>query len=148
MSLKDRISDDMKAALRAKDQPRLEAIRLLRAAIQRREVDEQVSLDDEGVLAVVQKQLKQSRDALDQFRQGNRQDLADKEQQQIEVYQAYLPAQLDIAEIERLIDEAVAATGASSMRDMGKLMGLLKSQLQGRADIGQVSARIKARLQG
>ena len=148
MSLKDRISDDMKAALRAKDQPRLEAIRLLRAAIQRREVDEQVSLDDEGVLAVVQKQLKQSRDALDQFQKGNRQDLADKEQQQIEVYQAYLPAQLDVAEIERLIDEAVAATGASSMRDMGKLMGLLKSQLQGRADMGQVSARIKAKLQG
>ena len=138
----------MKAALRAKDQPRLEAIRLLRAAIQRREVDEQVSLDDEGVLAVVQKQLKQSRDALDQFQKGNRQDLADKEQQQIEVYQAYLRAQLDVAEIERLIDEAVAATGASSMRDMGKLMGLLKSQLQGRADMGQVSARIKAKLQG
>lgn len=148
MSLKERISDDMKAAMRARDQARLEAIRMLRAAIQRREVDDKITLDDEGVLAVIQKQVKQSQDAIEQFVAGKREDLADKERGNLTVLQAYLPEQLDDATIEELIDTAIGESGASGIRDMGKVMALLKPKLQGRADMGQVSARVKARLQG
>jgi len=146
MPLKDRIADDMKAAMRAKDTPRLETIRMLRAAIQRREVDEQVALDDDGVLAVIEKQIKQARDSIEQFRAGNRDDLADKEQISVDILSEYLPEPLSDEEIDTLVRKAIADTGADSMKDMGKVMGRLKPELQGRADMGQVSARVKSLL--
>jgi uncharacterized protein YqeY len=146
MSLREQISQDMKSAMRAKDEARLIALRMLWAAIQRREVDERITLDDAQILAVVEKQVRQSRDAVEQFLKGNRQDLADKENRDIAVMEAYLPAQASDAEITQLIDEALAATGASSIKDMGKVVGLLKPKLQGRADMGKVSGLVKARL--
>lgn len=146
MSLREQISQDMKSAMRAKDEARLIALRMLWAAIQRREVDERITLDDAQILAVVEKQVRQSRDAVEQFLKGNRQDLADKENRDIAVMEAYLPAQASDAEIAKLIDEALAATGASSVKDMGKVVGLLKPKLQGRADMGKVSGLVKARL--
>lgn len=134
--------------MRAKDESRLGVIRMLRAAIQRREVDEQIELDDDGVLGVIQKQIKQSQDAVEQFKQGGRDDLASKEQTDIDVLKTYLPEQLGDEEIDTLIADAIAATGAASMRDMGKIMGILKPKLQGRADMGAVSGKIKAKLSG
>lgn len=148
MSLRDRISQDMKSAMREKDEARLGAIRMLWAAIQRREVDERITLDDAQVLSVIEKQVRQSRDAVEQFLKGNRQDLADKENRDIAFMQVYLPAQASDEEIEKLVIEAVAATGAASIKDMGKVVGMLKPKLQGRADMGKVSARVKARLGG
>lgn len=138
----------MKAAMRSKDTVRLQSIRMLQAAIQRREVDERITLDDEQIMAVVEKLIKQSRDAVAQFTKGGREDLVDKENNDITVWQAYLPEPLDEAEVEKLINDAIAQTGAGSMKDMGKVMGALKPKLQGRADMGQVSARIKAALSG
>jgi hypothetical protein len=146
VSLKDRIKDDMKAAMRDKAQDRLDAIRMLMASIQRREVDERITLDDTQVMSVIEKMVRQSRDAVDQFVKGNRPDLADKENAQIAVWQQYLPAQLTDAEVDALIQEAVAATGATSIKDMGKVVGILKGKLAGRADMAAVSARVKARL--
>lgn len=143
MSLKEQISADMKAAMRARETARLETIRLLRAAIQRRELDDRVTLDDDGVLAVIEKQIKQSRDAIEQFRDGNRADLADREQASVDILTAYLPAQLDEAELDAIIRQAISDSGAGSMRDMGKVMGRIKPRVQGRADMGQVSARVK-----
>jgi uncharacterized protein YqeY len=148
MSLRDKISQDMKDAMRSKDEARLSAIRMLWAAIQRREVDERITLDDAQVLSVVEKQLRQSRDAVEQFLKGNRQDLADKENRDIAFMQAYLPAQAGDAEIEKLVTEAIAATGAASIKDMGRVVGVLKPKLQGRADMGKVSGLVKARLGG
>lgn len=148
MDLKSRIADDMKSAMRAKESARLETIRMLRAAIQRKEVDERVELDDAGVTQVVQKLVKQGRDAIAQFEDGGRADLADKERASIEVLESYLPAALDDAELESMIDDAVAKTGAGSMRDMGKVMAELKPRIAGRADMGAVSGRIKQRLGG
>ena len=148
MSLRDQINQDMKAAMRAKDEARLSAIRMLWAAIQRREVDERITLDDTQVLSVVEKTVRQSRDAVDQFLKGNRQDLADKENRDIAFWEVYLPAQASEAEVAKLIDEAIAATGAASMKDMGKVVAILKPKLQGRADMGKVSAAVKARLAG
>jgi uncharacterized protein YqeY len=148
MSLKEAITADMKDAMRAKDSARLGAIRMLQAAIQRREVDERTTLDDTQVLAVVEKIIKQSRDAADQFEKAGRHDLAEKEKADIAVWQHYLPEPLGDAELDKLITDAVAASGASSMKDMGKVMGILKPQIQGRADMGAVSARIKAQLGG
>lgn len=130
--------------MRAKDTPRLETIRMLRAAIQRKEVDDQVELDDDGVLAVIEKQIKQSRDSIEQFKSGDRDDLADKEQVSVDILSEYLPEPLSDAELDGLIQKAVADTGAETMKDMGKVMGQLKPQVQGRADMSQVSARIKA----
>lgn len=130
--------------MRAKDTPRLETIRMLRAAIQRKEVDEQTTLDDDGVLAVIEKQIKQSRDSIDQFKAGNRDDLADKEQVSVDILSEYLPEPLSDAELDDLIQKAIADTGAATMKDMGKVMGQLKPQVQGRADMSQVSAKIKA----
>lgn len=146
MTLKDRITEDMKTAMRAKDTPRLETIRMLRAAIQRKEVDEQVTLDDDAVLAVIEKQIKQGRDSIEQFRAGNREDLAEKEQVSVDILSEYLPEPLSDEELDALIRDAIAATGASTMKDMGKVMAELKPRIQGRADMGQVSARIKSRL--
>ena len=146
MSLKEQILADMKTAMREKNASQLESIRMLRAAIQRKEVDDQVELDDAEVVAIVQKQIKQSQDAVSQFKQGDRPDLAEKEQTHIENLEGYLPAQLSEEEITAAIDKAIAATGAESMRDMGKVMGMLKGELQGKADMGKVSGLIKARL--
>lgn len=146
MSLREQISQDMKSAMRARDEARLIALRMLWAAIQRREVDERITLDDAQILAVVEKQVRQSRDAVEQFVKGNRPDLAEKENRDIAVMEAYLPAQASDAEIAKLIDEALAATGASSIKDMGKVVGALKPKLQGRADMGKVSGLVKTRL--
>ncbi len=146
--LKDRIQDDMKSAMKAHDKARLGTIRLILAAIKQREVDERIELDDSQVLAVLDKMVKQRRDSIAQYQQAGRQELADQEQAEIEVIQEYLPAALTDEEITALIDEAIATTGASSMKEMGKVMGLLRPKLQGRADMGAVSARIKQRLSG
>lgn len=146
MSLKDRITEDMKQAMRAKDSARLSALRLLLAAIKQREVDERVSLDDAQVIAVVEKMIKQRRESIAQYEKGGRQDLADAEKFEIGVLQAYLPQPLSEAEVEAIVDEAIAETGARAMADMGKVMNLVRPKLAGRADMGKVSALVKARL--
>ncbi|MHB8455936.1 MAG: GatB/YqeY domain-containing protein [Acidiferrobacterales bacterium] len=146
MSLKDRIRDDMKLAMRSKEQARLESIRMLLAAIQRREVDERITLDDVQVMAVVEKLIRQGRDSIEQFQKGGRQDLVDKENRDVAIWQAYLPEPLGEAEIDRLIAGAIADTGAAGMKDMGKVVASLKPSLQGRADMGKVSAKVKAML--
>jgi uncharacterized protein YqeY len=146
MSLKERITQDMKLALRAREQDRLRAVRLLQAAIQRQEIDERATLEDAGVAAIVQKLVKQSQDALEQFRKAGREDLAKREQDDIAVWQSYLPEQLSDPEIDKLIAEVLSETSASSMKDMGKVMAALKSKAQGRTDMGKLSARVKAKL--
>lgn len=146
MSLKDQILADMKTAMRAKDTSRLESIRMLRAAIQRKEVDDQTEIGDEEVLTILQKQIKQSQDAIKQFTDGDRSDLADKEQVHVDNLKGYLPEQLGDDEIAKAVAAAIASTGAESMKDMGKVMGVLKGQLQGKADMGKVSGVIKAKL--
>lgn len=148
MSLKERIQDDMKAAMRAKEKERLGAIRLILAAIKQREVDERIDLNDSQVLAVLEKMLKQRRESLTQYQNAGREDLAAQEQFEISLIQTYLPTPLSDAEIETLIANAIAVTGAQSIRDMGKVMALLREQAQGRADIATVSARVKARFGG
>lgn len=134
--------------MRAKEKVRLTTIRMLQAAIQRREVDDRVSLDDNGVLAIVEKIIKQSRDAAEQFTTGNRPELAEKEMADIAVWQQYLPEQLDEAEVDAMITQAISESGAQSMKEMGKVMGLLKPKLQGKTDMGAVSAKIKSKLSG
>ena len=146
MSLKDRITDDMKSAMRAGEKERLATIRLALAAIKQREVDERIVLDDSQLLAIVEKMIKQRKEAIIQFEAGKRADLVAKEQAEIAVLQAYLPAQMSDAEIDALIAEAIAATGAASIKDMGKVMGAVKAKAQGKADMGAVSARIKQKL--
>lgn len=146
MSLKEQILADMKSAMRDKNASQLESIRMLRAAIQRKEVDDQVELDDDAVLAIVQKQIKQSQDAITQFKQGEREDLAEKEQVHVDNLAVYLPEQLSDEEVAAAVTAAIAKTGAASMKDMGKVMGLLKGQLQGKADMGKVSGLIKSQL--
>ena len=148
MSLKERITDDMKAAMRAGEKERLGVIRMITAAIKQREVDERISLDDAQVLAVLEKMVKQRKESLVQFQAGNRQDLVDKESAEIELLKTYLPSQLGDAEIDALIADAIAATGAASVKDMGKVMGVIKAKAQGRADMGAVGAKIKAKLGG
>jgi uncharacterized protein len=148
MALKDRITEDMKGAMRSGDKERLGAIRLALAAIKQREVDERVTLDDSQVLAVLEKMIKQRREAIAQFESGGRADLVAKESAEIKVLQQYLPAQLTDAEIDALIVEAIAATGAASMKDMGKVMTAVKPKAQGRTDMGALSARVKQRLGG
>lgn len=146
MSLKDRISADMKDAMRAKAAERLSAIRLLLAAIKQKEVDERVEADDATVTSIVTKLIKQRRDAAEQFEAAHRPDLAAKERAEIEVMSAYLPQPLSAEEVDSLIDATIAAVGMSGPQAMGKVMGVLKPQLAGRADIGQVSAQVKAKL--
>jgi uncharacterized protein YqeY len=148
MSLKERITDDMKAAMRSGEKERLGVIRMITSAIKQREVDERITLDDSQVLSVLEKMIKQRKESLVQFQAGNRQDLADKENAEITLLQTYLPAQLSDAELDALIGEAVAATGAASVKDMGKVMAIIKTKAQGRADMAQVGAKIKARLSG
>ena len=147
-TLKERVTEDMKTAMRAGDKERLGTIRMLQAAIKQREVDERIVLDDAQVLAAIEKMIKQRKEAISQFEQGGRADLAAKEQSEIEQLQVYLPAQLSAAEVDTLIQEAIAATGAASIKDMGKVMGIVKTKAAGRADMGAVSARIKAALAG
>jgi uncharacterized protein len=146
MALKERITEDMKAAMKAADKERLGTIRLALAAIKQREVDERIALDDTQVLAVLDKMIKQRREAIAQFQTGGRADLVAKETAEIGVLQAYLPAQMSEAEIDELIAQSIAATGAASLKDMGKVMALVKPKAQGRADLGAVSARIKQKL--
>jgi uncharacterized protein len=148
VSLKERITDDMKAAMRAGERERLGVIRMITAAIKQREVDERITLDDAQVLAVLEKMIKQRKESLAQFQAGNRQDLVDKESAEITLLQTYLPAQLSESELDALIAEAIAATGAASVKDMGKVMGIIKQKAQGRADMGAVGAKIKAKLGG
>ncbi|MDA7686626.1 GatB/YqeY domain-containing protein [Pseudomonadales bacterium] len=136
----------MKTAMRAKDKERLGTIRLILAEIKRIEVDERIDLDGPAIIVLLDKMLKQRRDSISQFEQAGRDDLANKEASEIEVIQSFLPAQLSDTEISQLIDDAIAQSGAQGMQDMGKVMGLLKPQLQGRANIGQVSGDIKKRL--
>lgn len=148
MSLKARLSEDMKAAMKGGDKDRLGVIRLINAAIKQREVDERIELDDPQVLAVVEKMLKQRRDSIAQFRAAGREDLATKEEFEVGVIQAYMPAQMDDAEIDAIVSKAIADSGASGAKDMGKVVGLVKPQVAGRADMGKVSALVKRKLGG
>ena len=146
MSLKERITQDMKDAMRSGEKERLGIIRMLQAAIKQREVDERIALDDSQVLAVIEKMIKQRKEAIAQFEAGGRADLAEKEGAEIKLLQGYLPEQLSQADLEALVAAAVAETGAASVTDMGKVMGLVKTRAAGRADMGAVSALIKAKL--
>jgi len=146
MSLKDRITEDMKAAMRAKDADTLGTIRMLQAAIKQREVDERITLDDAQVLSAIEKMVKTRKESLEQFRAGGRDDLAAKEAREITQLQAYLPTPLSPAELEALIASAIASTGAASIKDMGKVVAAVKQQAAGRADMAAVSAIIKAKL--
>ena len=146
MTLKERITEDMKGAMRAGEKERLGTIRLVLAAIKQREVDERIALDDGQVLAVLEKMVKQRKESITQFESGGRADLVVKEQAELAVLQTYLPVQMSDAELDALIAEAVAASGASSIKDMGKVMGIVKAKAQGKADMGVVSARIKQKL--
>jgi uncharacterized protein YqeY len=148
MTLRADITEDMKAAMRAKDAQRLSAIRLLLAAIKQREVDERKEMADADVVAVIEKMIKQRRDSIEQYQKGGRQDLADNEQFEIGVLQGYMPKALSEAEVEAAVAAAIAASGAKAMPDMGKVMAVLKPQLAGRADMGKVSALVKAKLAG
>lgn len=146
MDLKTTITEHMKDAMRSGEKDRLGVIRMLLAAIKQREVDERIELDDAQVVAVVEKMVKQRRESISQYRDGGRDDLADKEQAEIPVLEAYLPEQLGDAEVAAAVAAAIASTGAEGMRDMGKVMGLLKAELAGKADMGKVSGMVKAKL--
>jgi len=148
VTLKNKLQQDMKDALRGGDKRSLGIIRLILAAIKQREVDERIELDDAQVTSVLDKMAKQRRDSHEQYEKAGRADLAEQEAFELDMLKAYLPEQLGDTEIDTLIDEAIQATGASSMKDMGKVMGQLKPKLQGRADMGAVSGRIKDRLSG
>jgi uncharacterized protein YqeY len=146
VSLKQQITDDMKSAMRAKDTARLGAIRLLLAAIKQREVDERIELTDADVIAVIDKMLKQRRDSITQFEAAGRQELVDAEKFEVTVLQAYMPQAMSDAEVAAAVADAIAASGARSPQEMGKVIALLKPKLAGRADMGKVSALVKARL--
>jgi uncharacterized protein YqeY len=148
MSLKDRITDDMKAAMRSGEKERLGVIRMITSAIKQREVDERITLDDLQVLSVLEKMIKQRKESLVQFQAGNRQDLVDKESAEITLLQGYLPSQLSGSDLDALIGDAIAAAGATSIKDMGKVMAIIKAKAQGRADMAAVGAKIKAILGG
>jgi uncharacterized protein YqeY len=148
MSLKDRITEDMKNAMRAKDAERLGTIRMIQAAIKQREVDERITLDDAQVMAVLEKMIKSRKEAVAQFQSGGRTDLVEKENREIAILQSYLPEPMSEAEIDALIAAAIAQSGATSVKDMGKAMAIVKQKAQGRADMGAVSAKLKAKLGG
>jgi uncharacterized protein len=148
MNLKEKITEDMKAAMRAKDSEKLGAIRLLTAAMKQKEVDERVELTDAMVLAIVEKQIKQRKDSITAFNQAGRTDLVAKEQFELDVLSVYLPAQMSDAEVDAAIKQAIAQTGAAGAQDMGKLMAVLKPVLAGKADMGKVSGLVKAALSG
>ena len=146
MALREQLNEDIKTAMKAREQERLGALRLLLSAVKQREVDERITLDDAAVVATVEKMIKQRKDSIAQFVKASRQDLADKEQYEISVLEAYMPKALSEAEVQAVIDDAVASTGAKGPADMGKVMALVKPQLAGRADMGRVSGLVKARL--
>ena len=146
MSLKDQLTDDMKAAMKGGDKDRLRVIRLVLADIKRVEVDTRKELDDPQLLAIVEKAVKQRRDSIEQFTRGGRDDLVANEQAEIDILETYLPEQLSDAELDALVEQVIAATGAESIRDMGKVMAAIKSKAAGKADMGAVSARVKAQL--
>jgi len=146
MTLKERITEDMKSAMRAGEKERLGTIRLALAAIKQREVDERITLDDGQVLAVLEKMIKQRKEAITQFQAGGRADLVAKESAEVSILEGYLPARMSDADLDALIAGAIASSGATSPKDMGKVMALVKSQAQGRADMGAVSARVKEKL--
>ena len=146
MSLKDQITEDMKSAMKAGDKDRLKVLRLILAAVQQLEIDKRIELDDAAVLSVLDKMVKQRRDSIEQFEKGARQDLADIELAEIAVLKTYLPEQLSDAELDAIIEAAISSSGAQSIRDMGKVMGQIKSQAAGRADMGAVGAKVKSRL--
>jgi len=148
MSLRTQITEDMKVAMRARDSARLNAIRLLLAAMKQREVDERIELSDTQVIEVIEKMLKQRRDSISQYEAAKRQDLADAEKYEVGVLTTYLPQPLSDAEVNTLLDAAIAESGAAGVKDMGKVMALIKPQIIGRADVGKVSGLIKARLGG
>ena len=148
MTLKERLTEDMKSAMKGAEKQRLSTIRMAQAAIKQREVDERIALDDAQVLAVLEKMIKQRKESIVQFEQGGRADLAAQERAEIELLQTYMPARLSPAELDTLIRDAIAASGAVSVKEMGKVMGIVKSKAAGRADMGAVSARIKAALGG
>ena len=146
-TLKDQLSDAMKTAMRAREKERLATIRLIQAAVKQIEVDERIEVDDERMLVILDKMAKQRRESIEQFANANRQDLVDKEEAELKIIQEFLPEALSEAEIDQAIADAIAESGASSMQEMGKVMGLLKPKMQGRADMGAVSAKIRAKLQ-
>ena len=148
MALREQLNEDIKTAMKAREQEKLGALRLLLSEVKRKEVDERITLDDAGVIGVVEKMLKQRKDSISQFEKAARQDLVDKEKFEVAVLEAYLPQQLSQAEIEAIVADAVAATGAKSAADMGKVMGVVKPKLAGRADMGKVSGLVKAKLTG
>ena len=148
MALREKLNEDMKTAMKAREQAKLDALRLLLAAVKQREVDERITLDDAAVVSVIEKMIKQRKDSIAQFEKAQRQDLADKEKFEITVIEAYMPKQLSPAEVEAIVAEAVASTGAKSPADMGKVMGAVKAKLAGRADMGKVSALVKGKLTG
>jgi uncharacterized protein YqeY len=148
MALRERINDEIKTAMKAREQQKLDALRLLLSEVKRKEVDERITLDDAGVITVVEKMIKQRKDSIMQFEKAARTDLADKEKFELAILEGYLPQQLSAAEVDAIIAEAVAATGAKSPADMGKVMGIVKPKLAGRADMGKVSGLVKAKLVG
>ena len=148
MALRDRINEDIKTAMKAREADRLNALRLLSAAMKQREVDERITLDDAGVVAVIEKMIKQRKDSIAQYDKAQRADLADKERYEISVIEAYMPKQMSEAEVAAVIAEAIASTGAKSPADMGKVMGVVKPKLAGKADMGKVSALVKTKLAG
>jgi len=148
MPLREQLTEDMKTAMKAREAEKLGAVRLILAAVKQREVDERITLDDAGVIAVIEKMIKQRKDSISQFEKAARQDLADKEKFELSILEAYLPQQLSQAEVDAIIGEAVASTGAKSPADMGKVMAAVKPRLAGRADMGKVSALVKGKLTG
>jgi uncharacterized protein len=148
MSLKERVTEDMKNAMRAKDSERLGTIRMITSAIKQREVDERITLDDVQVLSVIEKMIKMRKESIAQFQSGGREDLVAKEQKEVELLQGYMPEQLSDADLDKLVAASIAESGAASIKDMGKAMAILKQKAQGRADMGAVSAKLKAKLGG
>ncbi|NBO86383.1 MAG: GatB/YqeY domain-containing protein [Burkholderiaceae bacterium] len=146
MTLKEQITEDMKSAMRAKEAERLGTIRLLLAAIKQREVDERITVDDAGIIAIIEKLIKQRKDSIEQFQKAGRTDLVDQESKELAILQAYMPAQLSAVEVQSAIQKVIADLGASGPQDMGKVIGALKAQLAGKADMGMVSGLVKAAL--
>ena len=146
MTLKEQITEDMKSAMRAKEAKRLGTIRLLLAAIKQREVDERITVDDAGIIAIIEKLIKQRKDSIEQFQKAGRTDLVDQESKELGILQAYMPAQLSEAEVQAAIQKTISSLGATGPQDMGKVIGALKAQLAGKADMGMVSGLVKAAL--
>lgn len=144
--IKNKISDAVKAAMRGRDKTRLAALRLIQAAVKQKEVDERIELNDAQTIVILDKMAKQHRDSIEQFNRAGRHDLVEREQFELNIIESYLPEKLSDSELNRMIEDAISETGAASMKDLGRVMGLLKGKLQGRADMGQVSGMIKSRL--